>query len=199
MPKRRPAISDETLRRELGLLDDGVLLLPQQVILVCGLSEGQLKEHRRTDPPKPPLPEPRTKPREAPWYSLGACRRYRVWKQEQAVVNAETARRKSGRRNTTGFAEWLNSSRVQSEPWPCALVGPYKRPVDAWATIRGEVTMERSDRIEWLTLLEYLDARSASAKQQGEAEDRVINQAAANARAAKAGTVTGPPRVRPRP
>lgn len=199
MPKRRPAISDETLRRELGALDDGVLLLPQQVILICGLSEGQLKEHRRTDPPKPPHPEPRTKPREAPWYSLGACRQYRAWKQEQADANAEIARRKSGHRNTTGFASWLNSSTLQSEPWPCALVGPFKRPVDAWATIRGEVKMGRSDRIKWLTLFEYLNARLQSANDQAVAEDRVANQAVADARAARAGTVNGPPRGRPYP
>jgi len=104
MPRRKPAIDDEILRREVGTLADEVLLLPSQVLLICGLSEWQLKEHRRTRPPKPPHPEPREKPRAAPWYSLGACRHYRVWKQEQADVNAEIARRKAN-----GFAAWLNT------------------------------------------------------------------------------------------
>ena len=50
MSRRKPAIDDETLRREVGTLADEVLLLPVQVVLICGLSEWQLKEHRRTRP-----------------------------------------------------------------------------------------------------------------------------------------------------
>jgi hypothetical protein len=199
MPKRKPAIDDEILRREAGSLADEVLLLPEQVKLICGLSQGQLKEHRRTEPPKPPFPEPRDNPRAAPWYSLGACRHYRAWKQEQADVNAELARRKTGRRNTGGFAAWLNSSTAQSEPWPCALIGPYNRPVDAWATIRGEVTMERGDLIVWMGLIEFVEARLKSAREQDIAECRAINEAVANARATKAGIVKGPAKVRTRP
>lgn len=79
MPRRKHAIDDETLRREVGDLADEVLLLPQQVTLLTGLSVGQLKERQRTRPPKHPHPEPREKERKALWYSLGAVRRYREW------------------------------------------------------------------------------------------------------------------------
>jgi len=170
MPRRKPAIDDETLRREVGNLADEVLLLPVQVVLICGLSEWQLKEHRRTRPPKPPHPEPREKPRAAPWYSLGACRHYRKWLQEQEAANAVMAKRKA-QRQFAGFADWLNNANMQCEPWPCALVGSYKRPVDAWATIRGEVAMGRGDRIRWLSLDEYLDARLKAALAEARAAD----------------------------
>jgi hypothetical protein len=63
----------------------------------------------------------------------------------------------------SGFAMWINTGTVQSDPWPFALVGPHKRPVDAWATICGEVVMGRGDPISWLTLPEYLDARQKAA------------------------------------
>ena len=171
MPRRKPAIDDETLRREVGSLADEVLLLPVQVVLICGLSEWQLKEHRRTKPPKPPHPEPREKPRDAPWYSLGECRGYRKWKQEQAAANAVMAKRKAGR-GFAGFAAWLNTANAQSEPWPCAIVVPYGKPVDAWATIRGEVAMGRADPIKWLTLGAYLNARQKAALAESRATDR---------------------------
>jgi hypothetical protein len=178
MPRRKPAIDDETLRREVGDLANEVLLLPQQVTLLTGLSVGQLKERQRTRPPKPPHPEPREKERKALWYSLGAVRRYREWVKEQAEVNAVIAQRQSG-----GFAGWLNSADLQSEPWPFAMIGPFKRPVDAWATIRGEASMGRSDVIRWLDLDQYLAARQAAAVAQAKAEDRVVSVARAKARA----------------
>ena len=177
MPRRKPAIDDETLRREAGGLADEVMLLPQQVTLLTGLSVGQLKERQRTRPPKPPHPEPREKERKALWYSLGAVRRYREWVKEQAEVNAAIAKRQPG-----GFAGWLNSADLQSEPWPFAMIGPFKRPVDAWATIRGEVNMGRSDVIRWLDLDLYLAARKNAAMAEAEAADQAASVARAKAR-----------------
>jgi len=199
MPRRKPAIDDETLRREVGNLADEVLLLPVQVVLICGLSEWQLKEHRRTRPPKPPHPEPRENPRAAPWYSMGACRHYRKWLQEQEAANAVMAKRKA-QRKFAGFADWLNTARLQTEPWPCAITGPHRTPVDAWATIRGEVAMERTDPIEWLTLGEYLDARQKAALAEARAMDRADAVATTVRRVKKAGALTaGAERVRKRP
>lgn len=177
MPRRKPAIDDETLRREVGDLANEVLLLPQQVTLLTGLSVGQLKERQRTRPPKPPHPEPREKERKALWYSLGAVRRYREWVKEQAEVNAVIAKRQRG-----GFAGWLNSADLQSEPWPFAMIGPFKRPVDAWATIRGEASMGRSDAIRWLDLDQYLVARKNAAVEEASAADRAAAMALAKAR-----------------
>ena len=185
MPRRKPAIDDETLRREVGDLADEVLLLPQQVTLLTGLSVGQLKERQRTRPPKPPHPEPREKERKALWYSLGAVRRYRGWVKEQAAVNAVIAKRQFD-----GFSAWLNGADLQSEPWPCAMIGPFKRPVDAWATIRGEVDMRRSDPIRWLDLDQYLAARKNAAVAEERAADRAASVDLAMARAKRSLTGT---------
>ena len=194
MPRRKPAIDDETLRREAGGLADEVLLLPQQVALLTGLSVGQLKERQRTRPPKPPHPEPRETERKALWYSLGAVRRYREWVKEQVEVNVVIAKRQPG-----GFAAWLNSAGLQSEPWPCAIIGPYKRPVDAWATIRGEGGMGRADRIAWLSLLAYLDLRTQSAMAETAANDRAERVAISSRRLLLAPSGEGlPERKRPR-
>jgi hypothetical protein len=119
---------------------------------------------------------------------LGSVRRYREWVKEQAQVNAVIAKRQPG-----GFAGWLNRADLQSDPWPFAVVGPHKRPVDAWATIRGEVGMARADPISWLTLLEYLDARQNAALAQQQAADRVAAIGTAKKRQKRAGTIKEPP------
>jgi hypothetical protein len=93
MPKRIPAIDDQILRREAGDLSDEVLLLPRQVALLTGLSVGILKERRRTRPPQPPFPEPRDRPGQVLWYSMGEIRRFRSARAEQAAIDAELAKR----------------------------------------------------------------------------------------------------------
>jgi hypothetical protein len=74
VPKRIPATTDEVLRREAGALPDEVLVLPEQMIILTGLTVANLKERMRTRPPKPPHPEPRDKPGQALWFSLGEVR-----------------------------------------------------------------------------------------------------------------------------
>ena len=171
MPKRVPAITDDLLIREVGHLADEVLLLPRQVQVLTGLSVSQLKERLRRRPPQPPLPEPREGPRDALWYSLGEIRRYRGARAEQAQVNAELVKR--------GFSAWIAGH--PTDPWPFALVGPHKRPVDIWATIRGEVPMARGDGLAWLTLDGYLRERLRASHD----EDRAIRAAQAHEREQK--------------
>jgi hypothetical protein len=36
-----------------------------------------------------------------------------------------------------------------------AIVGRQERPVDFWATVRGDLKMARSDTCEWMTLGNY--------------------------------------------
>lgn len=177
MPKRIPAIPDELLIREVGHLSDEVLLLPRQVQVLTGLSVSQLKERLRTRPPKPPHPEPRERPRDALWYSLGEIRRYRGLRAEQAEVNAELAKR------GFGFAAWL--AGYPTDPWPFALVGPHKRPVDIWATIRGEAPMARTDAVAWLTLDDYLRERLRASLGETAAADRATRVAVASERQGK--------------
>ena len=154
------------------MLADDVLLLPSQLILLVGLSVDQLKERQRRKPPQPPHPEPREKPKQAVWYSLGEVRRYRAERAEQAKLKAEVDAVMAQRGTHPGFATWLNTSKGHGETWPCAIVGPHGKPVDAWATIRGEVAMGRGDTIRWLTLADYLDARQSAALAEEQAMDR---------------------------
>lgn len=159
MPKRRPAISDDVLMRELDTLPDGTLVMPTQVKMVTGLSERDLLDRRRTDPPTPPFPEPRDPGKSIYWYSLGTLRAYRASLKESAEIKAELQRQ--GYENQRGFSAWLSTPGIKTR-WPCAIVGPHKRPVDIFATIRGEVVMTHSDKVAWLTRKAFLDALASA-------------------------------------
>lgn len=170
MPKRLPAVPDEVVRREAHLLSDDVPLLPVQVIMVTGLSVGQLQERRRLSPPKPPLPNPREKGRSGVWYSMGTLRAYLAARRELAELDAEIDRRHQQER-TLRFSGWLGTPHVATV-WPFALVGPHKRPVDLWATIRGEVPMSRTDTTAWLTVEAYLIQCLAATQAEEKAQER---------------------------
>ena len=202
MAKRVPVISDEKLLSEAGLqgLSKRTPLLPQQVTLLTGLSVAALKERRRTKPPKPPLPMLREKAHGAVWYSFGSvCEYLDEWLPLHVEAEALHAKRlaRAATQAIGGFSAWLNAAHPQTNRWPCAIIGPYKRPVDAWTTIRGEIAMGRSDPIRWLTLPDYLEARLRAAQAQGEAEEHAAAVAMAKDRQARAGTVLGKTRVRP--
>jgi hypothetical protein len=204
MAKRVSVISDETLLSEAGLqgLSKRTPLLPQQVTLLTGLSVAALKERRRTKPPKPPLPMLREKAHGAVWYSFGSvCDYLDEWLPLHVEAEALHAKRlaRSETQALGGFSAWLNAAHHQTERWPCAIIGPHKRPVDAWATIRGEVTMGRSDPIRWLTLPDYLEARLTAAHAQSEAEDHAAAVATAKDRRSRAGIVVRKTRVRSYP
>lgn len=70
------------------------------------------------------------------------------------------------------------------------MISPFKRPVDAWATIRGEVSMGRSAAIRWLDLDQYLVARKNAAVAEARATDRASNVVRAQARAKRSLTGT---------
>ena len=161
---------------EVGSLADDVPLLPKQVILIEGLSVDTLKERRRTRPPQPPFPKPYVKG-DALWYTLGEIRRYRAEKAENIAIQAELNRR---HKHQPGFASWLNTS--PAEPWPFALVGPHKRPVDVWSTIRGEVPMSRKDTVAFLTVAQYLEKRLAAARAEEAAKELAEAKAMAEGR-----------------
>jgi hypothetical protein len=160
MPKRLPAISDEVLRREAHMLTDDARLLPTQVIILTGLSDGQLKERRRLTPPKAPLPEPREGGHAGVWYSMGTIRAYLAAQRERAEIDVELHRRDRIERELR-FSAWLGTPN-RNTMWPFALVGPHKRPVDVWATIRGEIAMGRGDKIQPMSMQEYLEAHQAA-------------------------------------
>jgi hypothetical protein len=151
MPRRVAAVSTEFLLREVSHLDDSVLLLPQQVFIMTGLSLGMLKERMRTRPPQPPHPMPREKSHTAIWYSLGEIRRFLRERAENAELDRAIAMKHRS------FSMWINTA-APNEPWPITLVGPHRKPVDFFAALRGEVPTTRSDRSKWMTLSEYMAA-----------------------------------------
>lgn len=151
MPKRVTAVSTEFLMRQVSSLDDSVLLLPEQVFVLTGLSLGMLKERMRTRPPQPPHPMPREKSHTAIWYSLGEIRRFL----KERAENAEADHIAATRHWT--FSAWVNTA-TPDERWAITLVGPHRKPVDFFATVRGEVPMTRTDRSKWMTLSEYFTA-----------------------------------------
>lgn len=158
MPARRPAISDEVLRREAATLSDDVMLLPEQVVVVTGLSRDQLRERARTRPPKPPLREPREKAGGAVWYSMGECRRYREMLREQ-VASAGAA---------ATLREW---KRKEGSRWPVALLGEHRRPVNFWMTLRGKANMARTDVVRWMTWAEFGEAKANFTRSRADARD----------------------------
>jgi hypothetical protein len=170
------------------MMPDSTRLLPTQVIIVAGLTETQLKDRRRFDPPKPPHPLPREKGHPGLWYDLGGLRAYLDSVKEQAEVDAELGRNPF--EHKLHFSAWVGTANIKTR-WPFAMVGPgpTKRPVDLWATIRGEVAMGRSDPIRWLTLSEYLDARLRAAVSEQRDEDRKAAVGTATKRVKRAGTV----------
>lgn len=169
MPKRKPAISTDVLMRESDTLPDTTLLLPKQVMIVAGLSDRELLDRRRKDPPKPPFPEPRDPDSTKYWYSLGTLRAYIASLHEGAEVKAEL--RKQGFETQRRFSGWVSTLGIKTT-WPCAIIGVHKRPVDIWATIRGEVVMTHSDKVAWMTRTAFLDALVAADKAEGAAQER---------------------------
>ena len=151
MPKRIAAIPTDFLLREVASLDDSVLLLPEQVMIFTGLTRDMLKERTRTRPPQPPFPMPREKAHTSIWYSLGEIRRFL----RERAANAELDRMIAMKRRS--FSTWV-STAAPDEPWPITLVGPHRKPVDFFATVRGEVSTTRRDRSQWMTLSEYMIA-----------------------------------------
>lgn len=151
MPRRVAAVSTEFLMREVGHLDDSVLLLPQQVFILTGLSLGMLKERMRTRPPQPPFPMPREKAHAAIWHSLDEIRRFLRERAENAEIDRTIATKHRS------FSSWV-STGTPDELWPITLVGTHRKPVDFFAALRGEVPTTRSDRSTWMTLSEYIAA-----------------------------------------
>jgi hemolysin D len=52
-----------------------------------------------------------------------------------------------------------------SDTWPMAIVGKQQRPMDFWASVRGDVKMARADTCEWLTLAVHTLGSVATAAQ----------------------------------
>ncbi len=80
MAKKRDRISDELLiSKDVWALDPSLPLSTRQVELITGLSMDQLKERRRTRPPKPPHPYrgDDDKRGSAVWYPLGEALAYK--------------------------------------------------------------------------------------------------------------------------
>ena len=175
VPKRLPAVSNEMILFYGKELDDLVQLLPSQVILLTGLSEDQLHDRKRMRPPLPPFPSQR-KPGASLWYSMGSIREYLDWLKKEQKFNKDIGRRRGDFVAYPTFIDWLSTGKI-SDTWPMAIVGKQQRPIDFWATVRGDVKMARSDTCEWLTLSDYLDRTMRILK--AAESDRLVRKAGA--------------------
>jgi hypothetical protein len=106
-----------------------------------------LKERMRTRPPQPPHPMPREKAHTAIWYSLGEIRRFLREREENAEIDHAIAM------THRSFSAWV-STAAPNELWPITLVGPYRKPVDFFGALRGDIPTTRNDRSKWMTLSE---------------------------------------------
>lgn len=159
MPAKNDRIPDELLLSNgVWDLQRTLPLSPRQVELLTALSLDQLKERRRTTPPKPPLPFQAEdgKPGLAVWYPLGEVLDYvRGLLPKQSSGESMPIRR---------FDDFL-ARALPGDLWPIARLQT-GQPIDFFASLRlGDLVDPEAD-CGWLPLAEFLDETSAWAEQQ---------------------------------
>jgi hypothetical protein len=175
MPKRSDRIADDLLLANgVWDLDPTLPLSPRQVSLITGLSVDQLKERRRTRPPKPPFPFRGIddRPGSALWYPLGEALDYKRNRLPRPLppLSPPTA---PGRT----FATFLTQA-LPTDVWP------FQRTRDGqWIDFFTAVRLgqwndpEGEAECAWLTLEAYLREAALWVEQQKSAATaRVLKQ-----------------------
>lgn len=188
MPKKPDRIGDELLLANgVWDLDPTLPLSPRQVELITGLSMDQLKERRRTNPPKPPFPfrSDDDKPGSAIWYPLGealAYKRSRLPRPLPVLSPPVT----SGRTFSSFLAQAL-----PNDLWPFQRTADGQWQ-DLFAAIRlGQwINPEADAECAWLTLEAYLRETALWAEQQKSAMTARMLAIALEARGGKEGITT---------
>jgi len=165
MPKVKPLIPTELVLEKLDVLAEDIQLIPEQVSMILGISERQLKEDRKEG----------NKP-----YSVrqGGSVRYRVG-DVRAYLKEQTVFKNSGE----AFAEKLNkendligflSNGKLDDSWPFSIIK--HKPVDFFESLSIEMDPEE-DYCAWLTLKEYLEKRLAFAhEERAEWEAQILRE-----------------------
>lgn len=150
MGKKALRIPDEVLREpSLWGLQRAALLTTPQVAFLIGMSVDQVKERRRTRPPKPPFPlkpDVDAKRGSAIWYALGDVLDYL----RSRMPTPESARALS----FASFSTFLSSAMPDDEwPFARAITG---EPVDLIASLRSGDLTDPEEECAWLSLADYL-------------------------------------------
>ncbi len=146
MGKKVLRIPDDVSRDpSLWGLQRGALLTTPRVAFLIGKSVDQVKERRRTRPPKPPLPlkpDVDAKRGSAVWYALGDVLDYL----RSRMPTVETARAPS----FASFSTFISSALSQDEwPFARAITG---EPVDLIASLRSGDLTDPEEECAWLSL-----------------------------------------------
>lgn len=150
MGKKALRIPDEVLREpSLWGLQRAALLTTPQVAFLIGMSVDQVKERRRTRPPKPPFPlkpDVDAKRGSAVWYALGDVLDYL----RSRMPTPESARALS----FASFSTFMSSALPEDEwPFARAITG---EPVDLIASLRSGDLTDPEEECAWLSLADYL-------------------------------------------
>lgn len=166
MPKRSDRIADELLLANgVWELDPTLPLSPRQVSLITGLSVDQLKERRRTRPPKPPFPFRGIddRPGSALWYPLGEALDYKRTRLPRTLpaLAPPTAPART-------FATFLTQA-LPTDVWPFQRTQDGQW-IDFFTALRlGRwIDPEGEGECAWLTLEMYLEQLGAWVNHMGE-------------------------------
>jgi hypothetical protein len=149
MPKKVDRIDDALLLANgVWDLDPTLPISPRQVELITDLSVDQLKERRRTRPPKPPRPfrGDDDKPGSAIWYPLGEALDYKRSRLPDGFP-APT-------RSAQTFAAFLDTA-APDDRWPMARLQSGQL-IDFFASLRIADLLDPDAPCEWLSLTDIL-------------------------------------------
>jgi hypothetical protein len=168
--KREKPISDALLMSNgIWDLDPHLPLSARQVALITDLSVDQLKERRRTRPPKPPLTLQREEDDgalRAVWYPLGEVLAY---KQSRLTRVLPPPARPHTTINT--FGTFLRFG-LPSDQWVFAHTVE-NQPIDFFASLRLGNLIDPDGECGWLTMDEYLSEMSEwTARQRSNVQTR---------------------------
>ena len=149
MPKVSPLIPTELVLKELEDLHKDILLIPEQVSMLIGISTEQMKANRNEGNP-PPF----TKEGGSIRYRVGDVRDY--LKSKPVFKNEGEAHEYAKRTKNiaSSFSAFLIKARLD-DSWPFAM--NKGMPVDLFASLSMPVADETT--CAWLTLEQYLIAR----------------------------------------
>ena len=167
MAKREKPISDDLLiSNGVYRLDKHLPLSARQVALITDLSVDQLKERRRTRPPKPPLAlkrENEDAESNAVWYPLGEVLAYRASRAARDVPDIVM------QRGIKTFAEFI-AHGGPADQWPFTQTREGLL-IDFFAALRMGEWIDPEGECGWMTKGAYLTAVGDwSQTQRGRAE-----------------------------
>ena len=162
MPKDIPGIPTDVLLRELTQLDGLLQITPQQAAMILSRTPKQLSDDRAAG-----RPPPFTKVGGSNRYSIGAIRDFikkNTFKSTSQATSSE-AMREAGLM-AASFSTFINEGK-HDDKWP--FMFDSIKPVEFFHSLTAGVSDAAT--CEWLSLTDYLAARSRTAEVERNADD----------------------------